>query len=85
MVAEDVAFESADVHMPQVGMAIAEHLRAGLVTLWRARRCAALRVPDLRRERDALIVATALTHDLKVVTRNTGDFEPMGLCCSTLG
>ncbi len=42
------------------------------------RRCAALHVPDLRPERDALIAATALTHGLTVVTRNVGDFEPMG-------
>jgi predicted nucleic acid-binding protein len=43
-----------------------------------ARRCAALHVPDPRPERDALIAATALTHGLIVVTRNVGDFEPMG-------
>ena len=44
-----------------------------------ARRCAALHVPDPRPERDALIAATALTHGLMVVTRNVGDFEPMGV------
>jgi predicted nucleic acid-binding protein len=44
-----------------------------------ARRCAALHVPDPRPERDALIAATALTHGLTVVTRNVGDFEPMGV------
>lgn len=44
-----------------------------------ARRCAALHVPDPRPERDALIAATALTHGLTVVTRNTSDFEPMGV------
>jgi predicted nucleic acid-binding protein len=43
-----------------------------------ARRCAALHVPDPRSERDALIAATALTHGLIVVTRNVGDFEPLG-------
>ena len=44
-----------------------------------ARRCAALHVPDPRPERDALIAATALAHGLTVVTRNVGDFEPMGV------
>ena len=44
-----------------------------------ARRSAALHVPDPRPERDALIAATALTHGLTVVTRNVGDFEPMGV------
>lgn len=44
-----------------------------------ARRCAALHVPDLRPERDALIAATALEHGLVVVTRNTADFLPMGV------
>ena len=44
-----------------------------------ARRCASLHVPDPRPERDALIAATALTHRLTVVTRNTDHFEPMGV------
>lgn len=44
-----------------------------------ARRCAALHVPDPRPERDALIAATALVHGLTVVTRNTADFEPLGV------
>ena len=43
------------------------------------RRCASLHVPNPRPERDALIAATALTHGLTVVTRNTADFEPMGV------
>lgn len=43
------------------------------------RRAAQLHVPDPRPERDALIGATALTHGLTVVTRNTGDFEPLGV------
>ena len=34
--------------------------------------------PDHHLE-DALIAATALTHDLTVVTRNTKDFEPFGV------
>jgi predicted nucleic acid-binding protein len=44
-----------------------------------ARRCAALHIPDPRPERDALIAATALIHGLTVVTRNVGDFEPLGV------
>lgn len=43
-------------------------------------RCgAALRVPDPRPERDALIAATALVHGMSVVTRNVADFAPMGV------
>ncbi len=49
------------------------------VTTTIARRCASLHVPDPRPERDALIAATALVHGLTVVTRNTADFEPMGV------
>lgn len=44
-----------------------------------ARRAATLHVPDPRPERDALIAATAVEHDLTLVTRNVVDFEPMGL------
>ena len=44
-----------------------------------ARRCARLHVPDMRSERDALIAATALTHCMTVVTRNTADFAPTGV------
>ena len=44
-----------------------------------ARVCAKLHVPDPRPERDALIAATALVHGLTLVTRNTADFEPMGV------
>ena len=44
-----------------------------------ARRCANLHIPDPRPERDALIAATAQTLGLTVVTRNVGDFEPMGV------
>jgi len=44
-----------------------------------ARRCAALHVPNPRRERDALIAATALVHGMTIVTRNVSDFEPTGV------
>jgi toxin FitB len=44
-----------------------------------SRRCAQLHVPPPRPERDALIAATAMVHGLTVVTRNTPDFEPMGV------
>lgn len=40
-----------------------------------ARQAAALHVPDPAPFRDALIAATALHHDMTVVTRNTKDFE----------
>lgn len=44
-----------------------------------ARQGARLHVPDPRPKRDALIAATALMHGLTIVTRNVGDFEPMGV------
>jgi len=44
-----------------------------------ARSCARLHVPDPRAERDALIAATALTHGMIVVTRNTADFDATGV------
>lgn len=40
-----------------------------------AREAAALHVPNPAPFRDALIAATALHHDMTVITRNTGDFE----------
>lgn len=43
------------------------------------RRAANLHVPDPRPDRDALIGATALSRGLTVVTRNTADFEPLGV------
>jgi predicted nucleic acid-binding protein len=44
-----------------------------------ARRTAALHVPDPRPEHDAIIAATALVHNMTVVTRNTVDFAPTGV------
>jgi toxin FitB len=41
--------------------------------------CAKLHVPNPQSERDAWIAATALVHDLTVVTRNTRDFEGTGV------
>lgn len=43
-----------------------------------AKRCARLHVPDRSNECDALIAATALVHDMTVVTRNTRDFAFSG-------
>jgi predicted nucleic acid-binding protein len=40
-----------------------------------ARQSAALHVPDPAPFRDALIAATALHHDMTVITRNTRDFD----------
>ncbi len=44
-----------------------------------ALRCAWLHVPNPRSERDALIAATAIVHQLTLVTRNVADFQPMGV------
>lgn len=41
--------------------------------------CGKLHVPDPRSDRDALIAATALVHDMTVVTRNVADFKPTGV------
>jgi predicted nucleic acid-binding protein len=43
------------------------------------RQAARMHVPDPRPERDVLIAATALTRNLTVVTRNTADFEQLGV------
>jgi predicted nucleic acid-binding protein len=48
------------------------------VDLQIARRCATLHVPDPRSERDAYIAATALVHNMTLVTRNTADFASTG-------
>jgi toxin FitB len=42
-------------------------------------RCAPMHVPHPKSEIDALIAATALCHGLAVVTRNSQDFENLGV------
>lgn len=44
-----------------------------------ARTAAGLHVPDPMPEMDALIAATAIVHDLILVTHNTKDFERTGI------
>lgn len=44
-----------------------------------ARRCATLHVPNKKGERDSLIAATALVHNMTVVTRNIKDFTGTGV------
>jgi predicted nucleic acid-binding protein len=44
-----------------------------------ALQCAALHVPNPRPDRDAYIAATALVHNLTIVTRNTRDFQGTGV------
>ncbi len=44
-----------------------------------ATRCAHLHIPDRRNEVDAMIAATALIHELTVVTRNVKDFDGTGV------
>ena len=44
-----------------------------------AMRCAALHVPDPRSDRDSFIAATAIVHNLTVVTRNVTDFKSTGV------
>lgn len=44
-----------------------------------ARACARLHVPNPLPERDALIAATALIHDMTVATRNVADFTRTGV------
>lgn len=41
--------------------------------------CAAMHVPDKTPENDAWIAASAMQHNLTLVTRNTADFERTGV------
>jgi predicted nucleic acid-binding protein len=49
------------------------------VDLDAVQQAARMHVPVPRPERDVLIAATALARHLTVVTRNTSDFEPLGV------
>jgi toxin FitB len=53
--------------------------RCAPITAETARIFASLQIPDKRPERDAWIAATALQTRMTVVTRNTKDFEPLGV------
>lgn len=44
-----------------------------------AQLAASFQVPDPRSDRDSYIAATALVHNMAVVTRNVRDFEGMGV------
>jgi hypothetical protein len=44
-----------------------------------ARRCAGLHVPNPKSERDAMIAATAIEHQMTIVTRNVSDFKHSGV------
>jgi predicted nucleic acid-binding protein len=44
-------------------------------------RAGALSTADKRPSADAMIAATALEHDLQVVTRNVAHFEALGVAC----
>ncbi len=61
----------------QVATAFADRTFPFTATI--ARVCARLHVPDPRPERDAMIAATALVHQMTLVTRDMGDFKPMGV------
>ena len=41
--------------------------------------CGNLHVQDPQSDRDALLAATAIVHDMTVVTRNVADFKPTGV------
>ena len=64
---------------------LTDHVLAGYadriipITVSIVKRCASLHVPDPMPDYDAMIAATALEHDLTVVTRNIEDFEKTGV------
>lgn len=74
---------------PAAGRLIGEWLERRVIERFRDRilavdlavalKCAELHVPDPKSEHDALIAATALVHNLVVVTRNTPDFARTGV------
>jgi toxin FitB len=61
------------------GLSAAFHGRILSFTQTTAPVCAALHRPNTRSERDAMIGAIAKEHGFSVVTRNTTDFEGMGV------
>jgi predicted nucleic acid-binding protein len=44
-----------------------------------ARACAQLHIPDSKSDRDALIAATGIAHQMTIVTRNIQDFNGTGV------
>lgn len=74
---------------PQQGEVLRKWIEASVMVRYRnrilpidsfvAQQCARLQVPNSRPERDAMIAAAALVHNLTVVTRNIANFEPMGV------
>lgn len=87
MVELDLGVRRAEHRDPVQGAALRRWLDGDVRVLFRgrilavdeevARRAASLQVPDPRPDRDCFIAATALAHNLHVVTRNVKDFHSM--------